>query len=186
MAKVQQLAQKIQSNGSSKCLPHFALPTKCRFASLESTKIINVLHRSAGQVAAFDIGFRPFNDYTSEAKKQTKFLYLLGADDQPISREQFADNVFIVYQGLLLYTGCPKKTRHWERPCTVAQLSCPRLYNSACLTCPLVRIHPRVNEFSVIANFLLPLFPTDRSFCSFPCLTRKSTAPTIKQQALKK
>ena len=31
-----------------------------------------------------------------------------------------------------------------------------------------------VNEFSVIANFLLTLFPTDRSFCSFPCLTRKS------------
>jgi len=81
LAKVQQLAQKVQSNGS------------------KSTKIVNILHRSAGQVAAFDIGYRPFNDYTSEAKRQTKFLYLLGADDQPISREQFAGNVFVVYQG---------------------------------------------------------------------------------------
>ena len=39
----------------------------------------------------------------------------------------------------------------WERPCTVAQLS------RRCLTCPLVRIHSRVNEFSVIANFFASL-----------------------------
>jgi hypothetical protein len=68
----------------------------------EPPKVLNILHQNASQVAAFDIGFRPFNQFKSDIKKSTKLLYLLGADDRPISRNDFHENVFIIYQGFLL------------------------------------------------------------------------------------
>uniref|UniRef100_A0A183CCK8 NADH-ubiquinone oxidoreductase 75 kDa subunit, mitochondrial n=1 Tax=Globodera pallida TaxID=36090 RepID=A0A183CCK8_GLOPA len=62
-------------------------------------KVLNWLHEFAGHVAAFDIGYRPFNELSPEVKKSIKLLYLLGADDKPISRKDFHQDVFVIYQG---------------------------------------------------------------------------------------
>ncbi|KAL7079634.1 hypothetical protein ACQ4LE_001099 [Meloidogyne hapla] len=62
-------------------------------------KILNVLHANAGQVAAFDLGYRPFNLFDSKLKKSIKLLYLFGADDKPISKKDFHEDVFVIYQG---------------------------------------------------------------------------------------
>lgn len=57
------------------------------------------MHRNTGTVAAFDLGFKPLNLFTDAEKKLIKFLYLLGADENQVNRSNFAEDVFIVYQG---------------------------------------------------------------------------------------
>lgn len=64
-----------------------------------STKVLNVLHRNAGAVAAFDLGFKPFSAFAS-AKKTAKLVYLLGVDEHQFKRSDFAKDVFIAYQGI--------------------------------------------------------------------------------------
>lgn len=59
-------------------------------------KILNVLHTNASQVAALDIGY---NSTIQEIKQeQPKVLFLLGADDADIKKEDFPDT-FIIYIG---------------------------------------------------------------------------------------
>lgn len=50
-------------------------------------------------MTAFDIGFKPLSLFTKEEKKSIKFLYLLGADENRVNRSDFAEDIFIVYQG---------------------------------------------------------------------------------------
>uniref|UniRef100_A0A915DKI6 NADH-ubiquinone oxidoreductase 75 kDa subunit, mitochondrial n=1 Tax=Ditylenchus dipsaci TaxID=166011 RepID=A0A915DKI6_9BILA len=79
LSKLQQLAAQLRSSGAL-------------------TKVLNVLHPSAGTVAAFDLGYKPCNEFTPH-KKSIRFLYLLGADERELARKDFASDVFIVYQG---------------------------------------------------------------------------------------
>eukprot|EP00794_Sanderia_malayensis_P003367 gene3367-3856_t len=58
-------------------------------------RVLNVLHRVAGQVAALDIGYKP----GTENMTSPKFLYLLGADSGSISRENLPKDCYVVYQG---------------------------------------------------------------------------------------
>jgi predicted rRNA methylase YqxC with S4 and FtsJ domains len=60
---------------------------------------LNILHENASQVAAFDLGYRPFNQFNSNLKKSIKLLYLLGADDRSINKKDFHEDLFIIYQG---------------------------------------------------------------------------------------
>ncbi|XP_033331196.2 NADH dehydrogenase (ubiquinone) 75 kDa subunit [Megalopta genalis] len=62
----------------------------------EGWKVLNVLHTNASQVAALDIGYSSTIEDVKQA--QPKILFLLGADDANIKKEDFP-NTFIVYIG---------------------------------------------------------------------------------------
>ncbi|XP_046613645.1 NADH-ubiquinone oxidoreductase 75 kDa subunit, mitochondrial [Neodiprion virginianus] len=62
----------------------------------ENWKVLNVLHSNASQVAALDLGY---GSSLAEIKAQNpQVLFLLGADDADIKREDFP-NTFIIYLG---------------------------------------------------------------------------------------
>uniref|UniRef100_A0A914DSF9 NADH-ubiquinone oxidoreductase 75 kDa subunit, mitochondrial n=1 Tax=Acrobeloides nanus TaxID=290746 RepID=A0A914DSF9_9BILA len=79
LGKLQRLAEKVRGQN-------------------KETKVLNILHRSAGQVAALDLGLKPASALES-VKKSIKLVYLLGADELKFKRSDFADNAFIIYQG---------------------------------------------------------------------------------------
>ncbi|KAL3273033.1 hypothetical protein HHI36_014489 [Cryptolaemus montrouzieri] len=63
----------------------------------EGWKVLNVLHKVASQVAALDIGYTPGVDKIREAKP--KVLFLIGADEGAINKEDLPSDCFIIYQG---------------------------------------------------------------------------------------
>uniref|UniRef100_A0A158P751 NADH-ubiquinone oxidoreductase 75 kDa subunit, mitochondrial n=1 Tax=Angiostrongylus cantonensis TaxID=6313 RepID=A0A158P751_ANGCA len=81
LAKVQQLAEKARSNGQCDKL----------------RSVVNVLHQWAGQVGALDVGYQAGT--AAIRKKPIKFLYLLGADEGKVTRQNLDPSAFIVYQG---------------------------------------------------------------------------------------
>lgn len=54
----------------------------------------------AGQVAALDLGYKPGVQHIRE--NPPKVLYLLGADEGAITREDLPKDCFIIYQGTVL------------------------------------------------------------------------------------
>lgn len=62
----------------------------------EEWKVLNILHTNASQVAALDIGYTSSVDEIKQ--QQPNVLFLLGADDANIKRQDFANTV-IVYIG---------------------------------------------------------------------------------------
>lgn len=58
-----------------------------------------MLQRSAGQTAALDLGYKSFDKFDEGKKKQTKLLYLLGADEIELKRSDLNPDTFIIYQG---------------------------------------------------------------------------------------
>ncbi|RDD38589.1 NADH-ubiquinone oxidoreductase 75 kDa subunit, mitochondrial [Trichoplax sp. H2] len=60
-------------------------------------RVLNVLHRSAGQVAALDIGYR--SGVADIKANKPKFLFMLNADENKIKREDLDPDCFVVYQG---------------------------------------------------------------------------------------
>ncbi|KZC07823.1 PREDICTED: NADH-ubiquinone oxidoreductase 75 kDa subunit, mitochondrial [Dufourea novaeangliae] len=62
----------------------------------EEWKVLNILHTNASQVAALDVGYSASVEEVKQLK--LKILFLLGADDANIKKEDFADT-FIVYIG---------------------------------------------------------------------------------------
>ncbi|OAD57048.1 NADH-ubiquinone oxidoreductase 75 kDa subunit, mitochondrial [Eufriesea mexicana] len=62
----------------------------------EEWKILNILHTNASQVAALDVGYMSSVEEVKE--QQPKVLFLLGADDTNIRKEDFPDT-FVVYIG---------------------------------------------------------------------------------------
>ncbi|XP_076094423.1 NADH-ubiquinone oxidoreductase 75 kDa subunit, mitochondrial-like isoform X1 [Mytilus galloprovincialis] len=63
----------------------------------EGWKVLNVLHRVASQVAALDIGYKAGVDCIKQ--NPPKVLYLLGADNGTITREDIPKDCFVIYQG---------------------------------------------------------------------------------------
>jgi len=61
----------------------------------EDTKVLNVLHKVASQVAALDVGYKPGVANLGAPK----LLYLLGADSGAVSRADLPADAFVVYQG---------------------------------------------------------------------------------------
>ncbi|VDK47711.1 unnamed protein product [Anisakis simplex] len=82
LSKIRQLVDKLHAGSADK-----------------SKKILNVLHHNASQVAALDIGYKGGVDLIKGASKPMKLLYLLGADEGLVKREDMDKNCFIVYQG---------------------------------------------------------------------------------------
>ncbi|XP_033109110.1 NADH-ubiquinone oxidoreductase 75 kDa subunit, mitochondrial-like [Anneissia japonica] len=60
-------------------------------------KVLNVLHRVASQVAALDLGYTAGVDHIRNSAP--KLLFLLGADEETISRADLPKDTFIVYIG---------------------------------------------------------------------------------------
>lgn len=60
-------------------------------------KVLNVLQTAASQVAALDIGYKAGVDEIKENKPE--ILFLLGADEGLIKRDDLAQNAFVIYQG---------------------------------------------------------------------------------------
>lgn len=60
-------------------------------------RVLNVLQRVASQVAALDLGYQAGVDHIRETKP--KVLFLLGADEGTITRQDLPKDCFIVYQG---------------------------------------------------------------------------------------
>ncbi|KAL4222175.1 NADH dehydrogenase Fe-S protein subunit 1 ndufs1 [Mactra antiquata] len=63
----------------------------------EDWKVLNVLHRVASQVAALDLGYKAGVDAIRENPPQ--ILFLLGADEGAITKEDIPADCFVVYQG---------------------------------------------------------------------------------------
>ncbi|VDM64352.1 unnamed protein product [Angiostrongylus costaricensis] len=59
--------------------------------------VVNVLHQWADQVGALDVGYKAGT--AAIRKKPIKFLYLLGADEGKLTRQNLDPSAFIVYQG---------------------------------------------------------------------------------------
>lgn len=57
----------------------------------------NVLHNSASQVGAFDVGYQP--GVQAVLQSQPKVLFLLNADAGKVSRDQLPKDCFVVYIG---------------------------------------------------------------------------------------
>lgn len=62
-----------------------------------SWRVLNVLHRVAGQVAALDLGYSA--GVAAVREQQPKLVYLLGADEGAITREDLPSDTVIIYQG---------------------------------------------------------------------------------------
>ena len=60
-------------------------------------RVLNVLHRVASQVAALDLGYRAGVD--AIRANPPKVLFLLGADENVISRQDLPKDCFVIYQG---------------------------------------------------------------------------------------
>ncbi|KAJ8712444.1 hypothetical protein PYW07_005286 [Mythimna separata] len=60
-------------------------------------KVLNVLQRTASQVAALDIGYQPGVGAALQAGPQV--VYLLGADSGVVSRDQLPKGATVIYQG---------------------------------------------------------------------------------------
>ncbi|CAH1788598.1 unnamed protein product [Owenia fusiformis] len=63
----------------------------------EDWKVLNVLQRVASQVAALDLGYEA--GVGSIRKNPPNILFLLGADEGTISREDLPKDAFVIYQG---------------------------------------------------------------------------------------
>ena len=63
-----------------------------------SIKFMCMFMQVASQVAALDLGYTA--GVAALREKPPKFLYLLGADEQAVTREDLPKDCFIVYQGL--------------------------------------------------------------------------------------
>lgn len=81
LALAQQLAQKL------------AVKTE----SGTDWKVLNVLHQVASQVAALDLGYHP--GVAEIRNNPPRVLFLLGADEGAITREDLPKETFVIYQG---------------------------------------------------------------------------------------
>ncbi|XP_004931716.1 NADH-ubiquinone oxidoreductase 75 kDa subunit, mitochondrial [Bombyx mori] len=63
----------------------------------KSWKVLNVLQRTASQVAALDIGYKP--GVGGALQGGPRVVYLLGADSGVVTREALPKDAFVIYQG---------------------------------------------------------------------------------------
>ncbi|RXG52391.1 NADH-ubiquinone oxidoreductase 75 kDa subunit, mitochondrial [Armadillidium vulgare] len=73
------------------------LAQKLREKADPNWRVLNVLQRVASQVAALDLGYYPGVSKIRET--QPKLLYMLGADEGAITKEDLPQGTFVIYQG---------------------------------------------------------------------------------------
>ncbi|KAH3783321.1 NADH-ubiquinone oxidoreductase 75 kDa subunit, mitochondrial-like isoform X1 [Dreissena polymorpha] len=81
---------------------HRAVATMAQNARVQSGcgddwKVLNVLHRVASQVAALDLGYKAGVEYIRN--NPPSVLYMLGADEGALTRDQLPKDCFVIYQG---------------------------------------------------------------------------------------
>jgi len=64
----------------------------------DNWNVLNILHKTANQVAALDIGYR-FGADEALKRNPPQLLYLLGSDELITDRSALAERNFIIYQG---------------------------------------------------------------------------------------
>lgn len=72
-------------------------------------RVLNVLHRVASQVAALDLGYKAGVD--AIRSNPPKVLFLLGADEGTITREDLPKDCCIIYQGTFMPQSIPIMVR---------------------------------------------------------------------------
>lgn len=82
LGRIQQIAEKLHAGSVDR-----------------SVKIVNVLQRFAAQVGALDVGYKAGVEAVRTSEQPVKLLYMLGADDGVITRQDLAKDAFVVYQG---------------------------------------------------------------------------------------
>ncbi|KAB7505353.1 NADH-ubiquinone oxidoreductase subunit, mitochondrial, partial [Armadillidium nasatum] len=73
------------------------LAQKLREKADPNWRVLNVLQRVASQVAALDLGYYPGVSKIRET--HPKLLYMLGADEGAITKEDLPQGTFVIYQG---------------------------------------------------------------------------------------
>lgn len=68
------------------------------FLQTDGWKVLNVLHCVASQVAALDLGYKL--GVADIRNSPPKVLYLLGADEGTITRDDLPKDAFVIYQGI--------------------------------------------------------------------------------------
>ncbi|EDW62374.2 uncharacterized protein Dvir_GJ16774 [Drosophila virilis] len=76
---------------------HATISEYCQKLKKPDWNPFNVLHNSAAQVGAFDVGYQP--GVQRALQSQPKVLFLLNADAGKITREQLPKDCFVVYIG---------------------------------------------------------------------------------------
>lgn len=61
-------------------------------------KVLNILQRNQGQVTALDIGYKA--GVEELRKNPPKVLFLYGADEKTLKKEDLPADCFIIYQGI--------------------------------------------------------------------------------------
>lgn len=96
---VMALSQKISDNLRKVSRRHSAgaSPPPQGSGCEEDWKVLNVLHRVAGQVAALDLGYKA--GVAEVVAARPKVLWLLGADAGTLTRADLPQDCFVIYQG---------------------------------------------------------------------------------------
>lgn len=89
--------QRGDGNAIHKAVSRIAENAKVKSGCGDNWKVLNVLHRVASQVAALDVGYKAGVEYIKQ--NPPKVLYLLGADEGAITREDLPKDCFVIYQG---------------------------------------------------------------------------------------
>ncbi|CAG0878980.1 unnamed protein product [Darwinula stevensoni] len=104
LALAQALAEKLRqsSQGCTDVLTTTEIRLWCctmdAMATVESNwRVLNVLHRVASQVAALDLGYKPGVDVIR--KHPPKVLFLLGADENALTKQDIPKDTTVVYIG---------------------------------------------------------------------------------------
>lgn len=83
--------------GIHSCVSSLAQNLRSNLQDGDDWKVFNVLHKHAGQVAALDIGYKTSVQDIQE--NPPTLLFLMGADDGVITRENLPENCCVVYIG---------------------------------------------------------------------------------------
>lgn len=89
--------QRADNSALHAVVSDLAQTTRLKSGSGENWRVLNVLHRVASQVAALDLGYKAGVDYIRQ--NPPKVLYLLGADEEVITKQDLPKDCFIIYQG---------------------------------------------------------------------------------------
>ncbi|GAB1603379.1 NADH-ubiquinone oxidoreductase 75 kDa subunit, mitochondrial-like, partial [Argonauta hians] len=91
------LLQRTDGASIHRCAATIAQNARVNSDCGEDWRVLNILHRVASQVAALDMGYKAGVSYIRD--KKPKVLFLLGADEGSITKEDLPSDCFVIYQG---------------------------------------------------------------------------------------
>lgn len=91
------ILQRQDSNALHVAVAKLAHSVRTKSDCGDDWKVLNVLHRIASQVAALDLGYKA--GVSAIRENPPKVLYLLGADQGAITRDDLPSDCCVIYQG---------------------------------------------------------------------------------------